>query len=81
MPKYYFHVRNGHASFNDNEGSVHPSLKEAWTEALQIARELARDEEVYAGYVVSVVDGEGYEVVTVPVDTSAGESKSGSQWR
>jgi hypothetical protein len=81
MPKYYFHVRNGNETFNDTEGSVHPSLEKAWTEALQIARELARDEEVYAGYVVSVVDREGYEVATVLVDTSPAVSESGSQRR
>jgi hypothetical protein len=81
MPKYYFHVRSSDQIFTDSEGSVHPSLEKAWTEALQIARELARDEEVCAGDVVSVVDREGYEVATVPVDRSAGMNESESQWR
>ena len=81
MPKYYFHVRNGDESFKDSEGSVHPSLQKACTEALRIARELARDEEVYTGYIVSVVDREGYEVATVPVERSARVSESGSRGR
>jgi hypothetical protein len=68
MPRYYFHVRNGAAAYMDNEGSVHSSLREACTEALRIAGELARDEEVSAGYFVSVVDHEGYEVASLPVD-------------
>jgi hypothetical protein len=69
MPKYYFHVRDGTGLFKDNEGSLHPSLESACTEAFRIASELARDGGANAGHVVSVVDHEGYEVATVPVDT------------
>jgi len=55
----------------DREGSTHPSLGEACTEALRIAGEIARDEEVHAGYFVSVVDHEGFEVASVPVTRPA----------
>ena len=72
MPKYYFHVRRGNEAFSDNEGSLHPSLERACTEALRIADELARDDDARAGSVVSVVDSEGYEVATVPVDRADG---------
>jgi len=71
MPKYYFHIRHGAESFMDRQGSIHPSLGEACTEALRIAGEVARDEEVYAGYFVSVVDHEGFEVASVPVSRPA----------
>jgi hypothetical protein len=68
MPKYYFHVRDGAGLFRDNEGSLHRSLEHACAEAFRIARELARDGGACTGPVVSVVDHEGYEVATVPVD-------------
>jgi hypothetical protein len=71
MQKYYFHVRNGNGSFKDTEGSFHPSLEKACSEAMRIASELARDEQVCADHVVCVVDPEGYEVAIVPVHMPA----------
>jgi hypothetical protein len=81
MPQYYFHVRNGAEAFMDREGSIHPSLGEACSEALRIAGELVRDEEAYAGYFISVVDQEGFEVASMPVDKPRRMRERGSHRR
>jgi GTP-dependent phosphoenolpyruvate carboxykinase len=43
MPRYFFHVIDGH-DIIDNEGSEMSSLKEARTEAIRLAGSILRDE-------------------------------------
>jgi hypothetical protein len=68
MPQYYFHVTDGHCTYNDDNGSFHLSSTEAYTEALRIAGELASDDARYTGFIVRVVDQDGNEVACVAID-------------
>jgi hypothetical protein len=45
--------------------------RDAYTDALRIAAELASDERAYTGFVVCVVDRDGNEVACVPIDGKA----------
>jgi hypothetical protein len=47
----------------------------------RIAGELVRDEEAYAGYFISVVDQEGFEVASMPVDKPRRMRERGSHRR
>ncbi len=62
MPRFFFHVRDGLAAFDDREGEVLPGPGAAATRAEQIARELAGDGDNYRGYQVIVLDELGNEV-------------------
>jgi hypothetical protein len=68
MPHYYFHVTDGWSTYDDAEGSVHPTFTVACTEAERIARELASDDDrAYPGFVICVVDQGGNEIARVPL--------------
>ena len=40
MPRYYFHLHNGHALESDPDGMELPSIEAARSEALRVCREL-----------------------------------------
>jgi hypothetical protein len=72
MPQYYFHVTDGHCTYNDDNGSLHLSSTDAYTQALRIAGELASDDaRAYTGFIVCVVDQDGNEVARVAIDGNA----------
>jgi hypothetical protein len=43
MPRYYFHVVDGH-NITDNEGTEFPNLRHARAEAIRLAGAILRDE-------------------------------------
>jgi hypothetical protein len=70
-PRYYFHVRNDRQLFQDEVGSVFSTAKEAAAHASVLAMELSQDDD-WEGFVISVIDERGNEIVRVPVkDRSA----------
>jgi len=71
MPQYYFHVTDGHCTYNDDNGSYHLTSTDAYTAALRIAGELASDARTYTGFVVCVVNQDGNEVARVAIQGDA----------
>jgi hypothetical protein len=67
MPRYFFHVRGGAFSFDDETGETCSSHEAAEAIASNIARELAGDGETYRGYHVLVTDQNGNEIGRIAI--------------
>jgi hypothetical protein len=63
--RFYFHIENGRRH-PDEMGSVFPTLDEAASHALTIARELGEDRS-WHGFSVLVTDCQGHEIVRVRI--------------
>lgn len=63
--RYFFHVSNGRR-YPDDTGKLFSTLAEAIAYASDLARELGQDEG-WDGFVISVTDIEGQEIVRMPV--------------
>ena len=67
MPRYYFHVKDGVHSFDDETGEELHGVQAAEERARQIARDLGEEPETYRGYTVVVVDAEGNTIANVSI--------------
>jgi hypothetical protein len=69
MPRYFFHLRDGEKTSEDEEGSIFSSLEEARSYAVKGARELLAESVKNDGKpppdAVIIVDSHGEEVLTV----------------
>jgi hypothetical protein len=69
MPRYFFHLRDGAVTSEDEEGSVFFSLEEARSYAVKGARELLAEAVKNDGKpppdAIIIVDRHGKEVLTV----------------
>jgi len=69
MPAFYFHLRDGHCEFRDDQGQELPDLAAARAYAVQVARELIRKGETEKRhYRLDVYDERGL-VAAVPFAT------------
>ena len=71
MPKFYFHVRRGHAVYTDSVGRTLSNADGAIAHAAEDARAIMRDEpEVAAtGQWMEIADEMGNVVRTLPFET------------
>jgi hypothetical protein len=79
MPLFRLHVRRGNTVYEDREGTDLPSLDDAVQQAVNLAREIMRDEPELppADQWVEVVDEAGKAIRTVPF-VIVGEGPPGS---
>jgi hypothetical protein len=72
MPRYFFHLRGG-LDANDDVGEVFDGREGACEHARRVAWELARGTHPadYQGAWIVVVDGDGGELFTVPLEGSS----------
>jgi hypothetical protein len=61
MPRFYFHLTNGHRTTHDSDGVELADQDAARREAIELAQDLLRDAEitqhVWSGWQVQILDG------------------------
>ena len=76
MPLFYFHLREGHARHDDQEGVTLPDAEAAFYQAFRSARdrfgEQLRDPRILGERQVEVEDEAGVPVWTIPLFDIAG---------
>ena len=77
MSRYFFYVRDGVLSFDDETGQQCSSREAAEATTSSIARELAGDREAYRGYHVLMTDQDGKEIVRVAIARLGGDLAAG----
>jgi hypothetical protein len=71
MPHFYFHLHDGEARLEDQQGLSLPDAEAAWYHAYRSARDLLADRrrgrEQYGGHCLQVEDEVGAHVWTLPL--------------
>jgi hypothetical protein len=70
MARFFFHVTNGIACIEDDDGDDCSSLEDAESLASRIAGDLSTERD-YDGFTVVVTDEQGNEVARVPISEEA----------
>lgn len=71
--RYFFHILGDGRTYEDEEGTVLSGPQAARRQAAILAAELARDRDHYRGFMIYVVNGDGKELVRLPVVTGIKE--------
>ena len=66
--RYFFHLVGEDEFYADDKGWDFTNFEDAKAEAALIARDMATDDDLFVGYVVSVTDDIGNEIAYVPIE-------------